>query len=55
MNVQVALRDQGYYAGASNGIMGPETRAALAAYQGDNGLTVTSTIDSPTLANLGVT
>ena len=31
----------------------PETRAALAAYQADHDLTVTSGIDSPTLANLG--
>jgi len=54
MNVQVALRDQGYYAGATDGVMGPETRAALAAYQADSGLAVTSTIDNPTLSNLGV-
>ena len=54
VNVQVALRDQGYYAGAADGVLGPETRAAIAAYQADNGLAVTSTIDSPTLANLGV-
>ena len=33
VNVQVALRDQGYYAGAVDGAMGPETRAALAAFQ----------------------
>jgi hypothetical protein len=54
MNVQLALRDQGYYAGATDGIMGPETRAALAAYQADHGLAVTSSIDSPTLVDLGV-
>lgn len=54
VNVQVALRDQGYYAGAVDGIMGPETRAALAAYQADTGLAVTSTIDNPTLSTLGV-
>jgi hypothetical protein len=55
VNVQIALRDQGYYPGATDGVMGPETRAALAAYQADHGLAVTSAIDSPTLANLGVT
>lgn len=54
VNVQIALRDQGYYAGATDGVIGPETRAALAAYQADNGLAVTSAIDSPTLATLGV-
>lgn len=54
VNVQIALRDQGYYAGATDGVMGPETRAALAAYQADNGLAVTSAIDNPTPANLGV-
>ncbi len=54
VNVQVALRDQGYYAGAIDGDMGPQTRAALAAFQTDNGLAVTSTVDQPTLQTLGV-
>ena len=54
INVQVALQNQGYYVGAADGVMGPETRAALAAYQADNGLAVTSTIDSPTLTTLGI-
>jgi hypothetical protein len=54
VNVQVALRDQGYYAGAIDGDMGPQTRAALAAFQADNGLAVTSTVDQPTLQTLGV-
>ena len=54
VNVQVALRDQGYYAGAVDGAMGPETRAALAAFQSDNGLAVTSAVDQPTLQTLGV-
>jgi hypothetical protein len=54
VNVQVALRDQGYYAGAVDGDMGPQTRAALAAFQSDNGLAVTSTVDQPTLQTLGV-
>jgi hypothetical protein len=54
VNVQVALRDQGYYAGAVDGAMGPQTRAALAAFQGDNGLAVTSAVDQPTLQTLGV-
>jgi hypothetical protein len=54
VNVQVALRDQGYYAGAVDGAMGPQTRAALAAFQSDNGLAVTSAVDEPTLQTLGV-
>ena len=54
VNVQVALRDQGYYAGAIDGDMGPQTRAALAAFQSDNGLAVTSAVDQPTLQTLGV-
>jgi hypothetical protein len=54
VNVQIALRDQGYYAGAVDGAMGPQTRAALAAYQADQGLAVTSAIDSPTLTTLGL-
>ncbi|MES4787255.1 MAG: hypothetical protein C4294_17180, partial [Nitrospiraceae bacterium] len=31
INVQIVLRDEGYYARAIDGILGPETRAALAA------------------------
>ena len=54
VNVQIALRDQGYYAGAVDGAMGPQTRAALAAFQADNGLAVTSAVDQPTLQTLGV-
>jgi hypothetical protein len=54
VNVQVALRDQGYYAGTVDGAMGPQTRAALAAFQSDNGLAVTSAVDQPTLQTLGV-
>ena len=54
VNVQVALRDQGYYAGPVDGDMGPQTRAALAAFQSDNGLAVTSAVDQPTLQTLGL-
>jgi hypothetical protein len=53
-NVQLALRDQGYYRGAIDGLIGPQTRAALAAFQRDNGLLVTSAVDEPTLATLGL-
>ena len=55
VNVQRALRRQGYYRGAIDGLIGPQTRAALARYQRDNGLYVTRAIDGPTLAALGLT
>jgi Putative peptidoglycan binding domain len=54
VNVQVALRDQGYYAGAIDGLLGPQTRAALAAFQSDTGLAITSAVDQPTLQTLGL-
>ena len=53
-NVQLALRDQGYYTGAIDGLIGPQTRAALAAYQRDNGLVITEAVDEPTLVTLGL-
>ena len=53
-NVQLALRDQGYYPGAIDGLIGSQTRAALAAYQRDHGLIVTSAVDEPTLVTLGL-
>ncbi len=53
-NVQLALRDQGYYPGAIDGIIGSQTRAALAAYQRDRGLIVTYAVDEPTLVTLGL-
>ncbi|HET7512796.1 MAG TPA: peptidoglycan-binding protein [Chthoniobacterales bacterium] len=53
-NVQIALRDEGYYPGAIDGIVGFQTRAALAAFQRDHGLIVTEAIDEPTLVSLGL-
>jgi hypothetical protein len=53
-NVQLALRDQGYYPGAIDGLVGPQTRAALAAYQRDHGLVITQAVDEPTLVTLGL-
>jgi peptidoglycan hydrolase-like protein with peptidoglycan-binding domain len=53
-NVQVALRDQGYYPGSIDGLVGTQTRFALAAYQRDHGLIITSAIDEPTLVTLGL-
>jgi hypothetical protein len=53
-NVQATLQQQGYYHGDVDGLIGPLTRGAIADYQRDNGLYVTSTIDQPTLQSLGM-
>jgi hypothetical protein len=53
-NVQLALRDQGYYPGAIDGLIGPQTRAALSAFQRDRGLIITYAVDEPTLVALGL-
>jgi hypothetical protein len=53
-NVQTQLRNDGYYDGAIDGQLGPQTRQALADFQADNGLAVTSAVDEPTLATLGL-
>ena len=53
-NVQAALQREGYYQGVVDGMLGPLTRAALADYQRDHGLYVTSAIDQPTLETLGM-
>ncbi len=53
-NVQLALRDEGYDPGAIDGLMGPQTRSALAAYQQDHGLVITEAVDEPTLVALGL-
>jgi peptidoglycan hydrolase-like protein with peptidoglycan-binding domain len=55
VEVQTALRQDSYYAGPIDGRLGPRTRAALAAFQADHGLAVTSAIDRPTLQTLGLT
>lgn len=53
-NVQSTLQAQGYYHGATDGTLGPETRAALANYQRDHSLYATAAIDEPTLESLGM-
>jgi Putative peptidoglycan binding domain len=53
-NVQTALAEQGYYRDAVDGLIGPNTRAALSAYQRDHGLPITAAIDGPTLQSLGL-
>jgi hypothetical protein len=51
-DVQAALQEMGYYRGEVDGLAGPLTREALAAYQTDEGLTPTAAIDEPTLESL---
>jgi hypothetical protein len=53
-NVQSALQQQGYYHGGVDGSLGPLTRAAIADYQRDHGLNITSAVDQPTLESLGM-
>jgi hypothetical protein len=53
-NVQAALQQQGYYQGEVDGLLGPLTQGAIAAYQNDHGLYTTSAIDRPTLESLGM-
>jgi len=54
-NVQAALQQQGYYQSDVDGLLGPLTRTAVADYQRDHGLYVTSAVDRPTLVSLGMT
>ncbi|MFN2621815.1 MAG: peptidoglycan-binding protein [Chthoniobacterales bacterium] len=53
-NVQSALQEQGYYDDEVDGLIGPNTRAALSNFQRDRGLPVTAAIDGPTLQALGL-
>jgi Putative peptidoglycan binding domain len=54
VNVQTQLQSDGYYAGSIDGILGSQTREAIAAFQADHGLAVTSAVDRPTLQTLGL-
>ena len=49
VQVQQELARQGYYRGPIDGIVGPGTQAAISAYQRDNGLRVTGTINGKLL------
>lgn len=53
-NVQSALQEQGYYNDAVDGLIGPNTRAALSNFQRGRGLPITAAIDGPTLQALGL-
>jgi hypothetical protein len=45
VEVQQELARMGYYQGPIDGVIGPGTQAAISAYQRDNGLRVTGTIN----------
>ena len=51
-DVQAELQEMGYYQGDVDGLLGPLTREAVAAYQADQGLEPTAMIDEPTLDSL---
>jgi peptidoglycan hydrolase-like protein with peptidoglycan-binding domain len=52
--VQETLRDKGYYTAPVDGVMGPQTRAAISKYQEAEKLPVTGRLDSETAGKLGV-
>ncbi|MDE1963668.1 MAG: His-Xaa-Ser repeat protein HxsA [Xanthomonadaceae bacterium] len=54
MRVQAALYSKGYDPGAIDGVMTPETKLALAKFQGAHGLPVSSKMTTATLNALGV-
>jgi len=52
--VQRRLGQLGYYHGAVDGVIGPQTSGAIAAFEGRNGLAVDGTISRPLLNTLGL-
>jgi hypothetical protein len=52
--VQRRLGQLGYYHGVVDGVMGPQTRSAIAAFESRNGIAVDGTISRPLLDTLGV-
>lgn len=53
-SVQKALNDRGYDAGAIDGYLGTQTRAAVRKFQANQNLTTTGDLDAATLAKLNV-
>jgi peptidoglycan hydrolase-like protein with peptidoglycan-binding domain len=51
-SAQQALKDQGFYKGRIDGIVGPQTRDAVARYQRDHHLAQTAIFDDQTLRSL---
>lgn len=52
--VQRRLSQLGYYRGVVDGVIGPQTRSAIAAFESRNGMPVDGTINRPLLNTLGV-
>ena len=52
--VQRRLGQLGYYHGVVDGVIGPQTRGAIAAFESRNGLAVDGTISRPLLDSLGL-
>jgi peptidoglycan hydrolase-like protein with peptidoglycan-binding domain len=52
--VQRRLGELGYYHGIVDGIMGPQTRTAVAAYESTHNLVVDGTISQRLLARMGL-
>jgi len=52
--VQRRLGQLGYYRGVVDGVIGPQTRGAIAAFESRNGLGVDGTISRPLLNTLGL-
>ena len=53
-SVQRRLGEFGYYHGVVDGVIGPRTRSAIAAFESRNGLVVDGTISRPLLNRLGL-
>ena len=51
---QQRLGQLGYYHGVVDGVMGPRTRSAIAAYESTHGMAVDGTISRPLLNSLGI-
>ncbi len=51
---QQRLAREGYYRGQIDGVLGPETRAAIAQFQNNHGLRVTGALTTDTLGALGL-
>jgi peptidoglycan hydrolase-like protein with peptidoglycan-binding domain len=52
--LQESLRDKGYYHSKIDGVLGPQTRAAIRQYQQAENLPATGRLDAETAGNLGV-
>jgi hypothetical protein len=53
-DVQAELQREGYYNGPVNGILDSATQAAIAYYQRDHNLAITSVVDAATVTSLGL-